>query len=128
MATLEFKPPQSPEPELNLLPPKEQEQSLFSSLVENFRDTFFPQKLPPLVLTSKPIPVRDIWGFYGYKKSSATISLIAHIAGLAAILAISAYFAKPIAEKARQVVQLVAPSEIPVMKPAPKPVAGGGGG
>src|SRR5215467_12999796 len=131
MATLELKPPQSAErePELNLLPPKGPEQSLLSSLVQNFRDTFFPQKLPPLVLTSKPIPVKDIWGFYGYKKSSATLSVIAHVVGLAAILAISSYFAKPIAEQVkREVVTLVAPTEQPVMKPSPKPVAGGGGG
>src|SRR5947208_15990406 len=131
MATLEFKPPQSAErePELNLLMPKGPEQSLWESLRQNFKDTFFPEKLPPLVLTSKPVPVRDIWGFYGYKKTSATLSTIAHIVGLIAILAISYYFGKPVVQEAkRQVVELVAPSEVPVMKPSPKPVAGGGGG
>jgi TonB family protein len=131
MATLEFKPPHSTErePELNLLMPKDVEPSLWSSLRQNFRDTFFPEKLPPLVLTSKPVPVKDIWGFYSYKKSSATLSSMAHIAGLAAILAISYYFGKPVVEEAkRQVVELVAPSEVPTMKSSPKPVAGGGGG
>jgi protein TonB len=131
MATLEFKPPQTAErePELNLLMPKGPEQSLWGSLRQNFKDTFFPEKLPPLVLTSKPVPVKDIWGFYSYKKSSATLSSIAHIVGLAAILAISYYFAKPVVQEAkRQVVELVAPSDVPVMKPSPKPVAGGGGG
>jgi len=131
MATLEFKPPQSAEreSELNLLMPKGPEQSLWGSLRQNFKDTFFPEQLPPLVLTSKPVPVRDIWGFYGYKKTSATLSTIAHIVGLIAILAISYYFGKPVVQEAkRQVVELVAPSEVPVMKPSPKPVAGGGGG
>jgi len=131
MATLEFKPPQSEErePELNLLMPKGPEQSLWSSLRQNFKDTFFPEKLPPLVLTSKPVPVRDIWGFYGYKKTSATLSSIAHIVGLAAILAISYYFGRPVVQEAkRQVVQIFTPTEPPVMKPSPKPVAGGGGG
>ena len=32
---------------------------IWSDLYENFRDTFFPRKLPPLELTSKPIPVTD---------------------------------------------------------------------
>src|SRR5690242_305347 len=118
MATLEFKPPQQrteSDPELHLLMPKGFEPSLWDSLRQNFKDTFFPEKLPPLVLTSKPVPVRDIWGFYGYKKSSATLSTIAHIAGLAAMLAISYYFGKPVVQQAkREVVALVAPSEVPV--------------
>ena len=32
---------------------------LWTDLYENFRDTFFPKKLPPLELTSKPIAVAD---------------------------------------------------------------------
>src|SRR5947207_5582087 len=131
MATLEFKPPQSAErePELNLLMPKGQEQSLWASLRQNFKDTFFPEKLPPLVLTSKPVPVRDIWGFYNYRKSSATLSMVAHIVGLAGILALSYYFGKPVIQAAkRQVVEIVLPSEVPTMKPAKTQVGGGGGG
>src|SRR6266581_1342026 len=131
MATLEFKPPQSAErePELNLLMPKGPEQSLWGSLRQNFKDTFFPEQLPPLVLTSKPVPVRDIWGFYGYKKTSATLSTMAHIVGLAAILAISYYFGRPVVQEAkRQVVELVAPSEVPVMRPSKTQSGGGGGG
>src|SRR5438128_8479918 len=131
MATLEFKPPQTVdrEPELNLLMPQGSEQSLWGSLVQNFRDTFFPKPQPPLVLTSKPIPVKDIWGFYSYKKSGATVSTIAHIIVLAAIIAGTIYLGRRVvAEPKREVVTLVAPSpDIPVMKPA-KTVSGGGGG
>ncbi len=35
------------------------EEGIFASLVSSFRDVFFPAKLPPLVLESKPIPVPD---------------------------------------------------------------------
>src|SRR6266849_47034 len=104
MATLEFKPPQSagPEPELNLLMPKSSEQSLWGSLVQNFKDAFA-KPLPPLVLTSKPIPVKDIWGFYSYKKSGATLSTIAHIIILAAIIAGTIYLGrKVVAEPKRE--------------------------
>jgi TonB family protein len=41
-------------PELHLLPREEFDKPLFQSLVENLRETFFPKRQPPLVLTSKP--------------------------------------------------------------------------
>jgi protein TonB len=130
MATLEFKPPQTaePEPELNLLM-KGSTPSLWESLTQNFKDTFFPKKLPPLVLTSKPIPVKDIWGFYNYKKSGATLSMIAHIIVISAILAGTYYLGRRVIDKPKETVTLVAPSlDVPVMKPAPTQSGGGGGG
>jgi periplasmic protein TonB len=131
MATLEFKPPQStaPEPELNLLMPKGSEQSLWKSLVQNIKDTFFPKKQPPLVLTSKPVPVKDIWGFYDHKKNAAALSTVGHIIVLSIILVGTYYLGKKVVEKPKEVVTLVAPDlNVPVMKPSPKEVAGGGGG
>src|SRR5216683_5718365 len=129
MATLEFKPPQTAtaEPELNLLMPKGSEQSLWGSLVQNFKDTFFPKELPPLVLTSKPVPVKDIWGFYSYKKSGATLSSIAHILAVAIAILVTIYLGKKVVEQPKQeTVTLIAPSEVPMMKPA-KTESGGGG-
>ena len=35
------------------------EEGVFASLISSFRDVFFPEKLPPLVLESKPIAVPD---------------------------------------------------------------------
>ncbi|HKW17927.1 MAG TPA: energy transducer TonB [Terriglobales bacterium] len=131
MATLEFKPPQSsaPEPELNLLMPKGSEQSLWKSLVQNFEDTFFPKKQPPLVLTSKPVPVKDIWGFYDHKKSGAAFSTVGHIIVLSIILVGTYYLGKKVVEKPKETVTLVAPDlNVPAMKPARQEVAGGGGG
>jgi protein TonB len=130
MATLELKPPQTaePEPELNLLM-KDSTPSLWESLSQNFQETFFPKKLPPLVLTSKPIPVKDIWGFYNYKKSGATLSSIAHIIVISAILLGTYYLGKRVVEKPKENVVLLAPSlDVPVMKPAPTQSGGGGGG
>src|SRR5271169_2073940 len=42
---------------LDLLPPASLTQPLWRSLVGNLRDTFAPEKLPPLVLTSRPVYV-----------------------------------------------------------------------
>lgn len=128
---MELKPPQrtESEPDLNLLMPKGFEPSLWQSLKQNFRQTFFPDKLPPLVLTSKPVPVRDIWGFYNYKKSGATLSLIAHIIVISAILVGTYYLGKRVIQKPKEQVTLIAPTlDVPVMKPAKTQAAGGGGG
>src|SRR5271163_4932285 len=43
--------------ELDLLPPPSLTQPLWRSLAGNLRDTFAPEKLPPLQLTSRPVDV-----------------------------------------------------------------------
>ncbi|HEV2645119.1 MAG TPA: energy transducer TonB [Acidobacteriaceae bacterium] len=50
----------------------EREPSVFASLWSNIRDVFFPAKLPPLVLESKPIPVVDRMATKQDPKATAT--------------------------------------------------------
>src|SRR5438067_13241033 len=89
MATLDIK-SASTEPQLNLLMPKGSlDQPFWKSLFQNLDDFFFPKKQPPLVLTSKPVPVKDIWGFYDYKKSGAVGSTLAHVVVIGAIIGIT---------------------------------------
>src|SRR5713226_8454305 len=118
------------EPELNLLPPKEAlELPLWKSLFQNLDDFFFPKKLPPLVLTSKPVPVKDIWGFYNYKKSGAVGSTVVHVLAIAAIIG-GTIMARKIVQQitqAQPVMPLISPDEIPTLPPS-KTIAGGGGG
>src|ERR1700680_2623385 len=92
MAALDVEPrpnidaPQSV-PVPNFLLPKDTfEPSLFKSLTENFKDAFFPKTQPPLVLTSKPIPVKDIWGFYDNKKNGALGSTVVHVLAVVVII------------------------------------------
>lgn len=47
---------------LDLLPPASLTQPLWRSLVGNLRDTFAPEKLPPLQLTSRPVNVGLLLG------------------------------------------------------------------
>src|SRR5919201_1766765 len=56
------------------------EASLFHSLRENLRDVLFPEKLPPLKLTSRPVAVRSIWGAYDNRKFARTSSVMVHMA------------------------------------------------
>jgi hypothetical protein len=51
-----------PDTPLDLLPPPNLTQPLWRSLVGNLRDTFAPEKLPPLVLTSRPANVGLLLG------------------------------------------------------------------
>jgi periplasmic protein TonB len=123
-------PAASDAPNLNLLP--EMHQSLLVSLYRDLKDALFPEKLPPLRLTSRPVPVREIWT-RGNRKKATTGSLTIHIIAIGALIALSilSMRVKP-EEKPRETATIVAPlSEYqPVMQPkmAPKPLAGGGGG
>src|ERR1700733_10549710 len=87
MSTTPLKVSNSTGSELNLLLPKNTfEEPLWKSLFQNLDDFFFPKKQPPLVLESKPIPVKDIWGFYSYKKNGALGSSVLHVIALALII------------------------------------------
>src|SRR5450755_4873671 len=102
MPELETPPiPPVQEPELNLLLKNETlDGSLWKSLSQNVDEFFFPKKLPPLVLTSKPVPVRDIWGFYDYKRGGAFGSTVIHVLAVAAII-LATYLGKRIVDVAK---------------------------
>jgi hypothetical protein len=48
-------PTEEPIPQLDLLPPPDLTRPLWRSLIGNLRDTFAPEKLPPLQLTARPV-------------------------------------------------------------------------
>src|SRR4051812_3446972 len=109
-----------------LLRPKEP--SLIESLVHNVRDALFPEKLPPLKLTSRPVAVRDIWEKKDRKRSAGS-SLFVHACIVGALIAGSLWGGKVVNQiKKEDAVSLVAPdiSEyMPMTKPGPS--SGGGG-
>jgi protein TonB len=129
----ELETPQSPqvlgpEPELNLLLRNQTlDESLWKSLFRNIDDFFFPKKLPPLVLTSKPVPVRDIWGFYNYKRRGAFGSTLVHLLALGLIIAATYLGKRIIVDKPKETVELIAP-DFPVLQPSKTASGGGGGG
>src|SRR5512140_3169311 len=82
-------------PELHLLLPKDQfDLSLWESLRRQIHDWRHPEKLPPLHLTSKPVPVREIWGSYNYKKRGVFGSTVLHLLAVGGIIAVSLAGAK----------------------------------
>jgi TonB family protein len=125
--------PPSEQDELHLLLQSDMENSLWTSLRSNIRAALFPEKLPPLVLTSRPVKVRDIWGEYDYKKQSAGVSLVVHIMMIGGLIAISIMGARAVKNvvKPDQHVTLIAPDltpQLPITQKKEQSSGGGGGG
>jgi periplasmic protein TonB len=121
----------SREPELNLLLGTDTfQEPLWKSLFRELDDFFFPKKLPPLKLESKPEPVRDIWGFYNYKKNGALGSTAVHVLLIGIIIG-GTILGRRIVTQVRaqsRIIPLVDPGDLPVLKPSKTQVGGGGGG
>lgn len=101
---------------------------------ENLRELLFPPKQPPLQVTSKPVAVKDIWGFYGqYRRRATLISAAIHIGAVALLFVVgAAYKAQVHEQELKQTVSLIAPDNlkpyIPKVKPSDRQMGGGGGG
>src|SRR5579862_3513030 len=54
----------------------------FLSLYHNIRDIVKPEKLPPLVVTSKPVAVKSIWGLYRKDPKSLYMSMAINITAI----------------------------------------------
>jgi len=130
MASTQVNQNASREPELNLLLAPDTFEPLWKSLFQGLDDFFFPKKLPPLKLESKPEPVKDIWGFYNYKKNGVLGSTAAHVVVLALIIGGTLWIRSLVPKvMAKQTVTtaLLDPGDY-AMKPAKTQAGGGGGG
>lgn len=103
------------------------EEGVFASLFASVRDVFFPEKLPPLELQSKPIPVVDRMAF----KRSPTSTAVAVVIHAVIIGLIAWLLYKGVKMAAPQVTHVLTPIDLPVTPPKAPPKAqamGGGGG
>jgi len=100
------------------------EEGVWASLWSNLRDAFFPVKLPPLVLESKPIAVIDRMEMHQDPKATATAIVIY----VALILLFVFWGARKIHDNmvAKQM-QIIALTTPPPMAPAKTTMGGGGG-
>ena len=119
------------EPELHLLLSSDAfQEPLWKSLFRQLDEFFFPKKLPPLKLESKPEPVKDIWGFYSNWKIGA-LGATGTYALIAAALVVFYLFGRHVVAAAatpKATVTLVNPDDLPTLKPSKTQVGGGGGG
>lgn len=100
------------------------EEGVFSSLWSSVRDVFFPEKLPPLVLESKPIAVVDRMKV---KRDPVSTAIAVVIHGLI-ILLIAWILVKKIPLSAPTKTTLVTEVTVPPMAPMKAQSMGGGGG
>lgn len=100
----------------------------FESLRQNVKEALFPEKLPPLELTSKPVAVKSMWGKSEYSNKSRAISMAVHI-GLV-IIGLAVGTNETVQQTVKQTVTLYAPDLSAYMPTpaAPKQSGGGGGG
>jgi TonB family protein len=84
------------------------------------------EKLPPLVLTSKPVPVSEIWGTYNYRKRSLLSSSAAHVALV--VVLFTTISRQDLPDVIRQSIDLAIPVDISHFLPLPPQEGGGGGG
>ncbi len=121
-------PPGQPDDELHLLLNSKIDEPFFRSLARSIKELIHPPKLPPLEVTSKPVAVKEIWGFYGgQEKRAGLTSFLVHVTvvGLLFLLGTN----KAIQQAVKQQIDLIAPDIAPY-KPTVKQDAmhGGGGG
>jgi periplasmic protein TonB len=134
MASTEVNPNINPnpgsEPELHLLLAPDTFEPLWKSLFRGLDEFFFPKKLPPLKLESKPVPVKDIWGFYNYKKDGALGSTVAHVIVIGLIIGgtiLGRRMVTKVEAKPQVETKLIDPGDY-ALKPAKTQAGGGGGG
>jgi periplasmic protein TonB len=134
MASTEVNPNVAPkaadEPELHLLLAPDTFEPLYKSLFRGLDEFFFPKKLPPLKLESKPVPVKDIWGFYNYKKNGALGSTIAHVIVIGLIIGATILGRRIVTkvEAKPPVTELIDPGEYTLKQSKTQAGGGGGGG
>ena len=100
----------------------------FFTIFQDVKEFISPAPLPPLEVTSKPVAVKDIWGFYGGQgKRSGMMSLL--ILGSLIALALLIGTNATIQKTMKDTTQIFLPDDLKPYLPAkPKLQAAGGGG
>jgi periplasmic protein TonB len=101
-----------------------EEKPIWTGLYESIRDVFFPVKLPPLELTSKPIPVPDRMAV---KPNPWAIGISGSV-NILILLALLFLGVKKIIEVHQQAITPIDISDMNLKAPLASSAAGGGGG
>lgn len=104
----------------------------WSGLVEGYRLSQEFKYAPPLKLTSKPLPVKEIWGGFSQRRQGMVVTAIAHVLF---VLAVFGFQGPDLAESSSGTVTLIIPVDIsPYLAQLQMPArtdpgdSGGGGG
>jgi TonB family protein len=118
-----------PDDHLSRLLAPETEIPWYKSLYQAIHDVIKPEKLPPLELTSKPVPVKDIWGLYANDPKKFMYSAGINIAVVTILLI--GFTSPAVQQMVKKNLNLIDPNLkpfVPELKPKPATMQGGGGG
>jgi len=119
--------PSSDPDELHLLLSSKIDEPFFRSLGRSIKEFIHPPKLPPLELTSKPVAVKEIWGFYGGQgKRAGMTSFLVHVCVIALLFLLGT--SKAVQQVVKQQIELIAPDIAPYKPTVKKDAMHGGGG
>ncbi len=119
-------PPDNPD-DLHLLLSSKIDEPFFRSLARSIKELIHPPQLPPLELTSKPVAVKEIWGFYGgQEKRAGMTSFAVHVAVIALLFLLGTN--KVVQQVVKQQIELIAPDIAPYKPTVKKDAMHGGGG
>jgi periplasmic protein TonB len=99
----------------------------WKTIYNNVYDLLYPRKLPPLVLTSTPIAVKDPMK-EDRGKASSIISIGLHVVVIALILWAFLAVKKVVTKKSQVVTNIDVPQFMPIAPKGPQMGGGGGGG
>jgi len=112
---------------LDRLLPENVEPPWFVGIWNNIQEMLHPEKLPPLEVTSKPVPVKDIWGLYATDKKSMMYSVA--LQSTVVLLLFTVSLNKTVQDKVKETfTPLIEPAPLKPIDMAPKKNTMGGGG
>jgi len=109
----------------HLLPPASIEKPWFLEIFKNIKELISPPKLPPLEVTSKPVPIHEIQIYAGNETKSGILSLAIHVGVIALLVFIGSL--KPVQNMVKQVTGIEVDLR-PYLAQNKKASGGGGGG
>lgn len=110
-----------------LLTPESLDRPWYRGILAAIREAIDPPELPPLALTSKPVEVPSMWGFYGgHKKTAGASSILIHAVVIGLIFLLGSL--KPVQKLVQVTATLIAPDLKPYLAENKDLMHGGGGG
>ncbi len=98
----------------------------YRTIVGSIKDLINPPKLPPLEITSKPVPIEEITIYAGNETKAGLGSVLIHIGVVGLLFVIGSY--KPVQQLAKQTATMILPDIRPYLATPKKAQSGGGGG
>ena len=114
----------NPEPTLSLTLEWEPWHKQF---IRQIKETLNPPKLPPLQLTSRPVPVKDMWGDYRRSHMATPVSVALHVLVVGLLLVPLGIGTIPLVKKTMTVPVEISDYQL-TLPPSLKKAGGGGGG